>query len=164
MLFRSKQKEGLLFYFIEPFTDEEIDEMYEMYQPFYEDLYEHKSKQGPNDAILTDMIGMNHRNTTIYIIGEELGKIQDNFAKKVYTSSDSIYSDYKQFVRVVEQQDKTKTYSFYVPKASATNSTEIEKEYTIIYFRFTREIYINQIYPKLGITYKCDICDLLEQP
>jgi hypothetical protein len=155
-----KQKEGLSFYFAEPFTKAEIDEMYKMYQPFYEELYELKSKQGPNDAVKTDMMGMNHNSSESYLIGEELGKILSDFAKKVYTSNDPMYKDYKQFIEVTEQQDKTKTYFFKSTRDLLIDANDLEKKYTIIFFRFMRDIYMNQIYPKLGITYKCDICDV----
>jgi hypothetical protein len=159
-----KQKEGLSFYFAEPFTDEEIDEMFEMYQPFYEKLREIQSKQGPNDAIQTNALGMNHSSSEMYLISEELGKILGALAEKVYTSSDPIYADYKQFIEVVKQIDKTYKYYFKNPLFDHDSATEPEKRYTVILFRFMREIHINQIYPKLGITYKCDICDIEEQP
>jgi hypothetical protein len=150
-----KQKEGLSFYFAEPFTKEEIDEMYEVYAPFYEELLSSREFETPNSLIQHDLMGMKHDKNTSNLIEQELINIMVPFSNKVYLSNDPIYSDYKQFMNKVGDD-----YYFFIQSNYGPNSTEVQKRYTIILFRIFREIFMNEIYPKLGITYKCDICEV----
>jgi hypothetical protein len=150
-----KQKEGLSFYFAEPFTKEEIDEMYEVYAPFYDELWEGLNSQMPDDDVRYDFMGMKHNDNQATLVEQEQNNIFKSFAKKVYLSNDPIYSEFKKFIEPVFDE-----YFFYLPVGFGTNPSEVDKRYTVIFFRFAREVYMNEVYPKLGITYKCDICQV----
>jgi hypothetical protein len=167
-----KQKEWLLFYFIEPFTTEEINEMFEEYSNYLTKRREFTADQNPNDSIQTDFMGMKQPKAIIWQMGDEMGDIVQSIYSEIYKSKDPVFADYKRFCDKINHPRDPDDFHCASPGSidqtgrsfDFEEATEIEKRYTVIWFRLFRSVYLERIYPKLGITYKCDLCDEINNP